>query len=270
MIKVSVEVNGREVSVLRKDLEVEGQDPHFFDEDYSVAASTAWLVWEGSWAVVHLVRVQESWLSDLIVGNRVLELGSGTGLLGLVLATVGGHVVMTDVATMVEAVLKPNLEANLDATSDVAMRWQGGARTEACSLGAGSAAAQPLDWRKPLELQLTPIDVRQCDVIIAAECAWLHELVDPFVETLVALLSAPHGPVAVLAFRDRATAMSESFVSAAALLSRLQARGCTYTKRGSFDAPESRGLFTSIYELRFVLESNSKGETVADDHSQSQ
>ena len=84
---------------------------------------------------------------------------------------------------------------------------------------------------------------------MAAECAWLNELVEPFVETMVALLSAPHGPVAVLAFRERATATSDTFVSAAVLLTRLQARGCIITKRGTFDAPESRGLFTSMYEI---------------------
>uniref|UniRef100_A0A7S0L401 Calmodulin-lysine N-methyltransferase n=1 Tax=Coccolithus braarudii TaxID=221442 RepID=A0A7S0L401_9EUKA len=249
MISVAATVNGRTVSILRKDLEAEeGQDPHFFDADYSVAASTAWLVWEGSWAVVQLLREQESWLSQLVVGKHVLELGSGTGLLGLALAAAGGHVVMTDVGSMVGAVLQPNVEANAESDTAVgALRWA----SVGCmrSVGAGSAAAQTLDWWQPLERQLFPIDVRQCDVIIAAECAWLQELVDPFVDTMVALLSAPQHPLAVLAFRERATATSDTFVSAAALLKRLEARGCKIIKRGSYDAPESRGLFTCMYEL---------------------
>ena len=63
---------------------------------------------------------------------------------------------------------------------------------------------QALDWFKPLASQRSPVDVAAVEVVLAAECAWLAELVEPFVSTLVGLLSAPHAPVCVFAFRERA------------------------------------------------------------------
>ena len=86
--------------------------------------------------------------------------------------------------------------------------------------------------------------------ILAAECVWLKELVEPFVETVVALLDAPSRPSCVLAFRERAVETSETFSSLAAVVTVFRERGVGVEARGSLDAPESRGLMTTFYEIR--------------------
>ena len=81
----SAEVQGTRIVVQRKDLEAEddSQDPNFFDSDYSIAASTGMVVWEGSWVLIELLRDPSHWLCGRLRGKRVVELGAGTGLLGL-------------------------------------------------------------------------------------------------------------------------------------------------------------------------------------------
>ena len=95
----SAVVNGCRISVRRKDLEAEDgcQDPNFFDEDYSIAASTGMVVWEGSWVLIEALSDPEHWLSARLRGRRVVELGAGTGLLGLCAAAAGASVLLTDV-----------------------------------------------------------------------------------------------------------------------------------------------------------------------------
>ena len=103
---------------------------------------------------------------------------------------------------------------------------------------------------------------------------WLRELVAPFVATVAALLkeaaptamaadaavavaALPPPPpprrrprVCVLAFRERATATSATFSTGANVLDAFRAAGCVATERGTCDAPESRGLPTTFYEIR--------------------
>ena len=52
-------------------------------------------------------------------GKRVLELGSGTGLLGLAVAAYGGHVLITDLESIVVAMLNPNVLQNKTTAESV-------------------------------------------------------------------------------------------------------------------------------------------------------
>ena len=187
MITERATVCGHQVAVLRRDPDADdGVDPCFFEADFTVAASTARLIWEGSWALVELLRRErDSWLRELVRGRRVLELGAGTGMLGLAAAAAGGHVLMTDVASMTEESLAPNVRANV-AAGGGCPSWTG----SDSAVSSGSAAAQALDWLLPLEAQRHPVDVFAAEIVLAAECAWLEELVDPSVATLAALLRA--------------------------------------------------------------------------------
>jgi len=65
-------------------------------------------------------------------GKRVLELGAGTGLLGLVLAKMGCHVTLTDLDAMV-----PLLQTNVDVNK-IRMKSQG--------FNYGSAQVKTLQW----------------------------------------------------------------------------------------------------------------------------
>ena len=125
--------------------------------------------------------------------------------------------------------------------------WLGARR-----VGTGSASAQPLDWWKAVSSQATPCDPLDAEVILAAECVWLKDLVEPFAETVVALLHGHRSPTCVLAFRERAVETSETFSSLERVIATFAERGVSAVERGVLDAPESRGLLTTFYELRLV------------------
>jgi hypothetical protein len=89
-------------------------------------------VWHGSHALGLYLQGQP----DIVAGKRVLELGSGTGFLGLVAAAVGAEeVLVSDRAVMV-----PLMQANID-------------RNEA--IVGTKAKAVELDWCKDVDAQLS-------------------------------------------------------------------------------------------------------------------
>ncbi|KAJ3370072.1 hypothetical protein GGF31_004688 [Allomyces arbusculus] len=171
-------------------------DPCFFDEGYSLAAQTAYSVWEGAaFLLEFLQRTDCAVACDLrrilAIGEhksathrRVLELGSGTGAAGLGLALLGADVLLTDVAPVVD-LLWANVQRNAASvtTKDPRNAWHA-----AVPVGFGSAAAQPLNWTFPFARQSTPNDPRAAQILLATETTWLQELVPPFVATVAALL----------------------------------------------------------------------------------
>lgn len=106
-------------------------------------------------------------------GQRVLELGSGTGVAGLGAAMCGSDVLLTDLP---EAL--PLLERNLARNLHV-LRAQG-----------GMAAVQPLDWRvhKPGHEgrgdSCAPTEFRPRDLVLAADILWREDQCEPAVRWL--------------------------------------------------------------------------------------
>ncbi len=118
----------------------------------------------------HLVRNR----ADLIRGARILELGSGTGIVGITCAALGGHVILTDIESVLQTT-QDNVEANLAVIEEgggsaqvcLGQERGGGALGHACGsrgcawcslhkpawctcVGAGVQVA-PLDWTQPEE-----------------------------------------------------------------------------------------------------------------------
>ncbi|KAI0308865.1 putative methyltransferase-domain-containing protein [Amylostereum chailletii] len=116
--------------------------------------------------------------------KSVLELGSGTGLVGLVAAAKGARVCITD-----QAQLLPTMTRNIALNAHA---------------HAFPVAAAELNWGEPLPLPAhddaaTPIipRPRALDLLLAADCVYLEPAFAPLVHTLCALVP-PASPCEVL------------------------------------------------------------------------
>ncbi|KAH8989339.1 putative methyltransferase-domain-containing protein [Lactarius hatsudake] len=98
-------------------------------------------------------------------GLNVLELGSGTGLVGLVAGYFGARVYITDQAPLI-----PIMERNI-----------------ALSNLQSNVTAAELDWSKPL-----PEHLPQPDIVLAADCVYFEPAFPLLVATLAALVPPPH------------------------------------------------------------------------------
>ncbi|KAJ8611293.1 hypothetical protein CTAYLR_004172 [Chrysophaeum taylorii] len=135
---------------------VEG-DPSELTESTS---ETGAAVWDGAIALARYISRRDS---VVVRGKRVVELGGGTGLVGVACALLGATATITDRSFRIEAIRSAINENGVPAT------------------------AQVLDWRDPS----TPV-VAPFDVVVASDCVYDEPLVAPFVETARRLL-APGG-----------------------------------------------------------------------------
>ncbi|KAF2707286.1 VPS28-domain-containing protein [Pleomassaria siparia CBS 279.74] len=96
-----------------------------------------------TWAASYLLAKRLHTFKLVTAGSserpRVLELGSGTGLVGLAMAGLGAEVVLTDLAS-----IYPNLTRNVQDNSGVVQQTN------------GSALSGVLDWNTPTSLQVFP------------------------------------------------------------------------------------------------------------------
>jgi len=203
-------------------------DPYFFDEGYSVAASTGFArVWEGAEALSSfLTRAPER-----CRGKRVVELGAGVGECGLVAACLGAHVCLTDVRAVVQNVIRRNVEQNGDGEATTREAWPDSTR-----VGRGSATRATLDWCEPIPEHpfgtSTTVGFRDADLIIAAECVWLRELLPPFAATAATLLT--NGvPEMILSVRDRSStedaSSGKAFAHTNEVVREFENAGCALT-----------------------------------------
>lgn len=182
-------------------------DPFFFEANYDLAGKTGFQIWPGSRlmteALTTMITTDEpsspqqqpnpslsllrGLQEQIRSGARVLELGSGIGFVGIALAAAGAHVILTDLPTLVNHAIGPNIERNANSntstTGDAATTSSASATTrdimenaqltnnnavitetdaqssssrsstwipDAVAVGRGFAQAAVLDWMKPL------------------------------------------------------------------------------------------------------------------------
>ncbi|KAF5828766.1 hypothetical protein DUNSADRAFT_17113 [Dunaliella salina] len=187
---VEADINGFIVRCKQKDLLSQDDDADWdyfdFEAENSLAAATGSLIWDASFAIIELLKPGPASLSQLLVGKRVLELGSGIGLAGLCCAAAGAHVMLTDIPSVSEGILACNVTSNVESYADAKLRMEdsdeqafrgsrsGSSWHNSQPLGRGSCAAGSLDFTKPMAEQAlhgnSPFDA---EVVLAIDIVWL-------------------------------------------------------------------------------------------------
>jgi predicted nicotinamide N-methyase len=99
---------------------------------------------------------------EIIRGKRILEVGAGTGLLGMVLAKLGAeHVILTDRNTLVPNIQKQLIDNGIESAL---------------------AAANTLDWK---DWESSPLIDQPFDLIVGSDIAMNPQLVPCLVSLLV-------------------------------------------------------------------------------------
>ena len=247
-------LNGSVVRVKRKNIEENIQvDANFFDQDYTVAAATGVSVWEGSWYFLQYAQQH----ADTFDGKRVLELGSGTGLLGLCLAKgTRAHVMMTDVPAIVDEMLSMNLCDNATSDTVACAVASPAAWPQSHAVGEGTASCASLDWTVPLSEQT--IQAADCDYLIGAETVWLKELIEPYVATVTDVLQQHRqhyegvrgSPLTCLmCYRNRGTESSQSFATTSELLECFRQHGCRVSVEMEGESAEAPGKLCTLFRI---------------------
>eukprot|EP00055_Hartaetosiga_balthica_P008926 m.34410 g.34410 ORF g.34410 m.34410 type:complete len:338 (+) comp6530_c0_seq1:84-1097(+) len=252
----------------------------FFDEDYTIATETGFTFWPGTTFLMDYItkemRLDKGFdehhapATIDVAGKKIVELGSGIGMLGLYLASIGAHVLMSDVPSVAQDVLKLNIEKNghvpeklryscsnnnsnsgdkNQANSNIVLELPWRTSMWVGSRG-GSAGYMALDWTVDLDKQnedgnFNPWDV---DMLVAAETVWLKELVQPYVQTVVSLMKrkreASNGSSdleCVMCYTNRGTEESSTFAMTQELLDCFAEHDCTTTALFSGESIQSDG-----------------------------
>lgn len=121
--------------------------------------------------------------AELVQGKRVLELGCGTGLAGIVAAALGASAVLTDTAE-----IAAHAQTNIDCNTTV------------ITSGHGSAQCAVLKWDA---LQDSSVLLEQYEVIMGADLVYADKDITPLADTLQVLRQhSPHVKL-FLAHKDR-------------------------------------------------------------------
>jgi Lysine methyltransferase len=188
-------------------------DPNFFDPGYTLAGRTGFQVWAGSrLAVEALLWPQKDFDCERLKhlqqriseGARVLELGSGIGVVGTNLANTGAEVLLTDLSTVVDNATYSNILLNKSDSPNYQERpaWLG---RQCVRIGSGWAMTASVDWTRPLVEQLSACQREAIDVVIASDCVWLVSMLDALLNIVASVFdsSKQSRPSLLLSFQRR-------------------------------------------------------------------
>jgi len=218
-------------------------DANFFDAGYSLAGATGFKVWTGTRLMIECLawpnandctrlKAIQHLISD---GARVLELGSGVGVLGSYLSAIGSQVLMTDLPTLVENSIDMNIVRNKDVSSQTALdnnecpSWL---LDEGVKIGKGWASSAALDWTQPLEDQLMPKQTSSLDFIVASDVVFLQSMLNSLLDTFDLLFKcSKSNPPLILSFQRRDAKDGEEsivFTTVKGVLQAVRNRGWGY------------------------------------------
>ncbi|KAJ1459508.1 putative methyltransferase-domain-containing protein [Pelagophyceae sp. CCMP2097] len=155
-------------------LELEQEPPpDLMDEGDVPLGGTGGTIWRAGEELARRLFADET-LRGLFFGRRVLELGAGTGILGLSCAALGATSVLTDVADAL-----PLLRRNVQRNSWVQ------------TLNGATVLAAQLDWTAPrFEVVGAVSALGVAQVLVASDVCYHASLVPPLVSTMRAALQA--------------------------------------------------------------------------------
>lgn len=250
----------------------EAMDPNFFDTGYTLAGRTGFQIWAGSRVMMEILLCWPSSMESpsrrlvfcndtngriekyqklIANGVKILELGSGVGVVGTSLAAMGGQVLMTDLPTLVDYSLKPNIVANTTKSNSSSIStekvskdeshvgkkenwkeilppsWLG---VEAASIHQGWASTTALDWTKNVRDQLTPEQIDDIRIIVSCDCVWLVSMLDGLLDSVATIFNASKSDdiTFLMSFQRRDTEEgneSTTFTTVERVLSSVEARG---------------------------------------------
>ncbi|KAF0696793.1 Aste57867_12455 [Aphanomyces stellatus] len=165
--------------------------PLIVGEVGNTGQGTGLTIWDGSVVLAqyleHTSAVDAH--QDSVRGKRVLELGAGTGLVGLAAALCGAaDVTITDLGYTL-----PNIDANIAAN--------------AAAIAPGVVVRTlELDWFK----ESVGLDV---DVLVGSDIVWVEPLIPPLVRTIAAFLHDDRRRTMLLSHQTRSMASDTLFFS---------------------------------------------------------
>jgi len=124
-----------------------------------------------------------------LIGRRVVELGAGTGVVGVMAGYLGASVVLTDLHSLV-----PLLDHNINRNSSL--------------MTAGSVSARPLCWGSEPDT-----DLLHPDFLILANCVYYESGLETLLETVLTLTSAGRSETVILACYEERTKEIRELVS---------------------------------------------------------
>lgn len=217
-------------------------DPNFFDEGYTLAGRTGFQVWTGSRILMEALcwpqeehdckRLRE--LQERIAnGANVLEFGAGVGVVGTYLAAMGANVLLTDLPTLVEEAIYANLERNRNESriTDETNECPAWLQPHAIPVGKAWVNTVSLDWKKPLDIQLSKQHIDAVDLLVASDCVFLVDMLNSLLDTVTAVFEqSTKDPSFILSFQRRDAKEgddSTSFTTVNRVLAEVKARGWT-------------------------------------------
>jgi predicted nicotinamide N-methyase len=145
-------------------------------------------LWHAAMYMCHYFQNKERFPDGFFVGKRVIELGSGTGLVGICLRKLGAACVLTDLKLVLPLISK-NVDENLGVGT------------------AASGAVAELAWGEDVSAFAPPVDV-----VIASDCTYNEHCFDLLLQTIGAL-SSPSTHI-ILSFQKRRKADNVFFTKA--------------------------------------------------------
>lgn len=133
-------------------------------------------------------------MTDLVRGKRVLELGCGTGVVGITLACLGADVTLTDIAAIV-----PHTKYNIQCNQQL------------IQFGCGKAAEAALDWNSPSSSQ--SLLAKQYDLLVGADLIYAVKDISPLTDTLQQLWQRASDCPLTIAHKVRSLAATNQFLA---------------------------------------------------------